>query len=150
MDSLEVQVELTDGRALESYSDLQNIERPGVRKAQVGPGPELQGAASWKPKTIERFQGKAKRVRGICGGSRRRSEACRAAFSAENARERTSPSVASTGKTMFPHKPLSFWLERADGEKLCGRTRGLAPRGKNESFRRMPGGRQGRQNGAVV
>lgn len=61
MDEIEVHVELVDGKALEKFSELENIERSIRLKLKA----TLQIDAKVKlvePKTIERFVGKAKRV----------------------------------------------------------------------------------------
>ncbi|MBP1737513.1 MAG: phenylacetate-CoA ligase [Oscillospiraceae bacterium] len=60
-DSLEVQVELTDGSLLENYQNLQKLTRDIHSKLKTVLGIDAK-VALVQPKTIERFTGKAKRV----------------------------------------------------------------------------------------
>lgn len=60
-DTLEVQVELTDGRVLESYSELQQLHNRIKAKLRSVLGLDAK-VSIVEPKTLERFQGKAKRV----------------------------------------------------------------------------------------
>ncbi len=61
MDTLEVNVELTDGGLLERYSELENL-RNGIRaKLHSVLGLDC-GVTLVEPKSLERFQGKAKRL----------------------------------------------------------------------------------------
>jgi len=61
MDTLEVQVELTDGAVLERFSMLENIQNAiaGQLRFVLGLSVKVTLVA---PQTIERFQGKAKRI----------------------------------------------------------------------------------------
>ena len=60
-DTLEVQVELVDGSLLERYSDLENLQQTIRGKLRTVLGIDAK-VTLVQPKTIERFQGKAKRV----------------------------------------------------------------------------------------
>lgn len=60
-DTLEVQVELTDGGLLERYKDLENLTRSIRAKLKTVLGIDAK-VTLVQPKTIERFAGKAKRV----------------------------------------------------------------------------------------
>lgn len=60
-DTLEVQVELTDGSLLERYKDLENLTRSIRTKLKTVLGIDAK-VSLVQPKTIERFAGKAKRV----------------------------------------------------------------------------------------
>lgn len=61
MDHLEVKVELTDASLLESYGELQNLQRTVHDNLKSVLGLETK-VTLVEPKTLERFQGKAKRV----------------------------------------------------------------------------------------
>ena len=61
MDTLEVKVELTDGSLLENYGSLEALQRKvqSDLKSVLG----IQAKVNLcEPKSIERFQGKAKRI----------------------------------------------------------------------------------------
>ena len=60
-DTLEVQVELVDGSLLERYSDLEKLQQTIRAKLRTVLGIDAK-VTLVQPKTIERFQGKAKRV----------------------------------------------------------------------------------------
>ena len=61
MDSLEVQVELTSADVLESFSELKRVEKTIGSRLQSVLG--LRAKVSLvEPKSLERFQGKAKRI----------------------------------------------------------------------------------------
>lgn len=61
MDSLEVQVELTSAEVLESFSELKRVEKTIGSRLQSVLG--LRAKVSLvEPKSLERFQGKAKRI----------------------------------------------------------------------------------------
>ena len=60
-DTLEVRVELTDGRILESYSGLEKLHNKIKSNLKSVLGLEAK-VSLVQPKTIERFQGKAVRV----------------------------------------------------------------------------------------
>ena len=61
MDNLEVKVELTDGELLESYGELETLQRKIHDRMKSVLGLETK-VTLVEPKTLERFQGKAKRV----------------------------------------------------------------------------------------
>ena len=61
MDTLEVQVELTDGALLESFPRLQSIQKAIAEKLRETLGLSVK-VTPVAPQTIERFQGKAKRI----------------------------------------------------------------------------------------
>lgn len=61
MDSLEVQVELIDGSLLEQYSELEALENRIKDKLKVVLGIDC-GVTLVAPRTITRFEGKAKRI----------------------------------------------------------------------------------------
>lgn len=61
MDTLEVQVELMDGGMLESFSKLQNIRETIREELRTALGLSVK-VTLVAPQTIERFQGKAKRI----------------------------------------------------------------------------------------
>jgi phenylacetate-CoA ligase len=61
MDSLEVKVELTGGELLESYGELETLQRKIHDRMKSVLGLETK-VTLVEPKTLERFQGKAKRV----------------------------------------------------------------------------------------
>lgn len=60
-DSLEIKVELTNGELLERYGELQNLQNSIRQKVKSVLGIDTK-ISLVQPKTIERFQGKAKRV----------------------------------------------------------------------------------------
>ena len=61
MDSLEVQIELTSADVLESFAELKRVEKTISSRLQSVLG--LRAKVSLvEPKTLERFQGKAKRI----------------------------------------------------------------------------------------
>jgi phenylacetate-CoA ligase len=61
MDSLEVSVELIDGSILERYSELERLRNSVHDRLRSVLGLDAK-VTLVAPKTIERFQGKAKRV----------------------------------------------------------------------------------------
>lgn len=61
MDSLEVKVELTDASLLESYGELQNLQTAIHDRLKSVLGLETKITLA-EPKSLERFQGKAKRI----------------------------------------------------------------------------------------
>ena len=61
MDNLEVKVELTGGELLESYGELETLQRKIHDRLKSVLGLETK-VTLVEPKTLERFQGKAKRV----------------------------------------------------------------------------------------
>ncbi|MCL2089023.1 MAG: phenylacetate--CoA ligase [Oscillospiraceae bacterium] len=66
LDNLEIRVELIDGSLLESYKELENLQRniQGKLRSVLG----LDAKVSLvQPQTLERFQGKAKRVLDLRG-----------------------------------------------------------------------------------
>lgn len=60
-DTLEVQVELVDGSLLESYRDLENLQKKIYHKLHTVLGIDAK-VTLVQPKSIERFAGKAKRI----------------------------------------------------------------------------------------
>lgn len=60
-DTLEVKVELTSGEVLDSYSELERLQRKIHDKLKSVLGIETK-ISLVEPKTLERFQGKAKRI----------------------------------------------------------------------------------------
>ncbi len=61
MDSLEVKVELIDGALLESYSELEKLEKNIKHKLYTVLGIDCKVILA-EPRSIERYVGKAKRV----------------------------------------------------------------------------------------
>ena len=61
MDNLEVKVELTDGSLLERYGELESLQRAIQNKIHTVLGLMLK-ITLVEPKSLERFQGKAKRI----------------------------------------------------------------------------------------
>jgi phenylacetate-CoA ligase len=61
VDTLEVLVELTDGRMLEKFSELENLERTIKHKLYTVLGLDAK-VKLVEPKTIQRSTGKARRV----------------------------------------------------------------------------------------
>lgn len=66
MDNLEVKVELTDASLLESFGELQNLQRTVHNNLKSVLGLETK-VTLVEPKTLERFQGKAKRILDLRG-----------------------------------------------------------------------------------
>ena len=60
-DTLEIKVELTDSNLLESYGELEALRRGIQEKLKSVLGLQTK-VTLVQPKTLERFQGKAKRV----------------------------------------------------------------------------------------
>ncbi len=60
-DTLEVRVELVDDNILESYSDIENLQKKLMHKLQTTLGIQCK-VSILEPKTLERFIGKAQRV----------------------------------------------------------------------------------------
>ena len=61
MDTLEVQVELIDGSLLDNYGALEALQRGVKAKLQTVLGIDCK-VSLIEPKSLERFQGKAKRI----------------------------------------------------------------------------------------
>ena len=65
-DTLEVKVELINGELLESYSELEKLQRKIHDQLKSILGIETK-ISLVEPKTLERFQGKAKRILDLRG-----------------------------------------------------------------------------------